>query len=111
MTRPWSLYLSYHASRYGAVLRQLMQVYVQKSIRTTFLPIRFFSLNGSVLMNCPPGTSSTAGWYFRAFSFRTCVRSDEMGVVMAIGEPLTAGGFELWIYQMTPMMIVSAKSK
>src|ERR671916_1998133 len=35
-TSPWSLYFSDHARTWGSERSQLMQVYVQKSIRTTF---------------------------------------------------------------------------
>src|SRR4029078_3187266 len=34
-TRPWSLYLSYHARTYGSVRRQFTHEYVQKSMTTT----------------------------------------------------------------------------
>src|SRR5262245_42698834 len=50
MTRPSSAYFSYQAFRYGMVLIQLMQLYVQKSTRTT-LPFRSARVIGSVLIN------------------------------------------------------------
>src|SRR3989338_11707119 len=40
ITKPLSLYFSYHALRYGVVRWQLIQLYVKKSTRITFLPIR-----------------------------------------------------------------------
>src|SRR6185312_719077 len=47
-TRPWSLYLSYHARTYGSVRRQLTHEYVQKSITTT-LPRRPAAVSGGEL--------------------------------------------------------------
>src|SRR3989338_6102298 len=46
ITKPLSLYFSYHALRYGVVRWQLIQLYVQKSTRITFLPIRLLMVIG-----------------------------------------------------------------
>src|SRR4249920_1182389 len=47
-TSPCSLYLAAHARTYGTVRSQLMQVYVQKSTRTT-LPCRSAAVTGGEL--------------------------------------------------------------
>ena len=59
MTRPLSEYLSCHCLRYGRVRRQLTQVYVQKSISTTF-PRSPSSVSGSELIHDSIPTSSGA---------------------------------------------------
>src|ERR687898_826209 len=48
ITRPLSAYFSYHVFKYGIVLMQLMQLYVQKSTSITF-PLRSARVIGSEL--------------------------------------------------------------
>src|ERR1700722_9315384 len=60
MTRPLSLYFSFHALIYGNVRRQLIQEYVQKSIRTT-LPCRDASVRGGELIQAVAPERSAVG--------------------------------------------------
>ena len=57
-TSPSSSYFSAHARTYASVRSQLMQVYVQKSTRTTF-PRRTSGVSGSELSQ--PAAPSNAG--------------------------------------------------
>src|SRR3989344_3556764 len=80
ITRPLSLYFSYQAFKYGVVRWQLMQLYVQKSIRITFLPTRSFTVIDlpSVFIKPSGVVISFASLYCLDFSsLSICVSSEE----------------------------------
>ena len=60
ITSPFGWYVAHHAFRCGSVRRQLMQEYVQKSIRTT-LPRSAASVWGLELIHCWTPRNSGAG--------------------------------------------------
>src|SRR3989344_8773617 len=94
ITNPLSLYFSYHAFKYGVVRWQLIQLYVQKSISTTFLPINSLRVSGllSVLIKPSGVVISFASSYCLDFSslFIWASPEDVRGatVTASLGPPL-----------------------
>src|SRR3990167_10937411 len=100
ITNPLSLYFSYHAFKYGVVLWQLIQLYVQKSIKIIFLPTSSLTVIDlpSVFIKPSGVVISLANSYFLDFSsLFICVSPEEFlgATVTASFDPPLFTLFEL----------------
>src|ERR671923_174510 len=85
MTKPLSAYFSFQSTRYGIVLIQLIQLYVQKSTSTTF-PLRSERCIGLVFMY--PVTLSNSGAFLNCdLSIENCAFLIVAGTKLAVSSP------------------------